>query len=101
MDMKKMMKQAQQMQMRLQKAQAEVADMTAEGTAGGGVVKVTVKGDMTVQSVHIEKIVIDPDDTEMLEDMVTVAVNDAFRAMNEIAQAHINQATGGMQIPGM
>ncbi|MGI6534902.1 MAG: YbaB/EbfC family nucleoid-associated protein [Eggerthellaceae bacterium] len=101
MDMKKMMKQAQQMQARLQKAQAEVAQMTAEGTAGGGMVKATVKGDMTVQSVKIDKIVVNPDDTEMLEDLVVAAINDAFREMNEIAQQHIDAATGGMQIPGM
>ena len=101
MDMKKMMKQAQQMQARLQKAQAEVAQMTAEGTAVGGMVKATVKGDMTVQSVKIDKIVVNPDDTEMLEDLVVAAINDAFREMNEIAQQHIDAATGGMQIPGM
>lgn len=101
MDMKKMMKQAQQMQARIQKAQAEVAEMTAEGTAGGGMVKATVKGDMTVESVSIDKIVVNPDDTDMLEDLVVAAVNDAFRAMNEIAQAHLDEATGGMSIPGM
>ena len=101
MDMKKMMRQAQKMQMQLNKAQEEVAEMTCQGSAGGGMVKATVKGDMTLVSVEISPIVVDPEDVEMLQDMVVAAVNDAMREMNEVASAHINAATGGMGLPPM
>ena len=101
MDMKKMMRQAQKMQLQLNKAQEEVAAMTCEGSAGGGMVKAVVKGDMSLVSVEISPIVVNPDDIEMLQDMVVAAVNDATRNMNEIANAHIAAATGGMNIPGM
>lgn len=101
MDMKKMMRQAQKMQLQLNKAQEEVAAMTCEGSAGGGMVKAVVKGDMSLVSVEISPIVVNPDDIEMLQDMVVAAVNDAMRNMNGIAEAHIAAATGGMNIPGM
>ena len=100
MDMKKMMRQAQKMQMQLNKAQEEVADMTCEGSAGGGMVKATVKGDMTLVGIEISPIVVN-DDVEMLQDLIVAAVNDAMREMNEVATAHINAATGGMNMPGM
>lgn len=99
MDMKKMMRQAQRMQMQLNKAQEEVASMSCEGSAGGGMVKAVVKGDMSLVSVEISPIVVNPDDVEMLQDMVVAAVNDAMREMNAMAQAHIDAATGGMNLP--
>jgi DNA-binding YbaB/EbfC family protein len=99
MDMKKMMRQAQRMQMQLNQAQAEVQQMTCEGTAGGGMVKAVVKGDMSLVSIEISPIVVTPDDVEMLQDLVVAAVNDAMRSMNEMAQAHIDAATGGMNLP--
>lgn len=99
--MKAMMRQAQQMQKKLDQAQNEVAEMTYEATAGGGMVTAVVKGDMSVQSIEINPIVVDPDDVEMLQDLVVAAVNDAFLGMNEVASRHINEATGGMGMPGM
>ena len=99
MDMKKMMRQAQRMQMQLNKAQEEVQQMTCEGSAGGGMVKAVVRGDMSLVSVEISPIVVIPDDVEMLQDLVVAAVNDAMRSMNETAQAHIDAATGGMNLP--
>ena len=101
MDMKKMMRQAQMMQKQLNQAQAEVQQMTCEGSAGGGMVKAVVKGDMSLQSIEISPIVVIPDDVEMLQDLVVAAVNDAMREMNETAQAHIDAATGGMNLPIM
>ena len=98
MDMKKMMRQAQMMQKQLNQAQAEVQQMTCEGSAGGGMVKAVVKGDMTLVSIEISPIVVN-DDVEMLQDLVVAAVNDAMRAMNDMAQAHIDAATGGMNLP--
>lgn len=97
--MKKMMRQAQRMQMQLNKAQEEVAAMTCEGSAGGGMVKAVVKGDMSLVSVEISPVVVNPDDIEMLQDMVVAAVNDAMHSMNDMAQAHIDAATGGMNLP--
>jgi len=98
-DMKKMMRQAQMMQKQLNKAQEEVQSMTCEGTAGGGMVKAVVKGDMTLVSIEITPMVVNPDDVEMLQDLVVAAVNDAMRRMSETAQAHIDAATGGMNLP--
>ena len=101
MDMKKMMRQAQRMQMQLNKAQEEVQQMTCEGSAGGGMVKAVVRGDMSLVSVEISPIVVIPDDVEMLQDLVVAAVNDATRETNMVAQAHIEAATGGMNLPMM
>ena len=76
--MKKMMRQAQRMQMQLNQAQAEVQQMTCEGTAGGGMVKAVVKGDMTLVSIEISPIVVTPDDVDMLQDLVVAAVNETY-----------------------
>lgn len=101
MDMKAMMRQAQKMQAELAKAQDEIKDMTAEATAGGGMVKVVARGDMTVQSIAIDPAAIDPEDADMLQDMVCAAVNEALRAVSSQGSARINAATGGMKIPGL
>ena len=83
MNMQQMMRQAQKMQKELQKAQAEAAELTFEATAGGGMVTATAKGDMTITAISIDPDAVDPDDVEMLEDMVTAAVNEALRGVNE------------------
>ena len=101
MDMKAMMRQAQKMQVELAKAQEEIKSMTAEATAGGGMVKVVAQGDMTIQSIVIVPAAVDPEDTEMLQDIVTAAVNEALRAVSAQGSARINAATGGMNIPGL
>lgn len=101
MDMKKMMKQAQRMQAELAKAQDEIKDMTFEATSGGGMVKVVATGDMAIQSIEIDPEAIDPEDVEMLQDMVTAAVNEALRGVSEMSTQRLNAATGGMNIPGL
>lgn len=101
MDMKKMMKQAQKMQMELAKAQEEIKDLTYEATAGGGMVKAVALGDMSIESISIDKDAVDPDDVEMLEDMVCAAVNEALRGVGEISSTRLNSVTGGMNIPGL
>ena len=101
MDMKKMMKQAQCMQAELAKAQDEIKDMEFEATAGGGMVKVVANGDMTVDSIVIDPEAVDPEDVEMLQDMVAAAVNEALRGVSEISSQRLNAATGGLNIPGL
>ena len=101
MDMKKMMKQAQKMQMELARAQDEIKDMTFEATAGGGMVKAVALGDMTLQSIEIDKDAVDPEDFEMLEDLVVAAVNESLRGVGEARSSRLNSITGGMNIPGL
>lgn len=101
MDMKKMMKQAQKMQLELARAQEEIKDMSYEATAGGGMVKVTALGDGSVQSITIDPAAVDPEDVEMLEDMVTAAVNEALRGVGELSNQRLSSVTGGMNIPGL
>ncbi len=96
-----MMKQAQKMQAELAKAQEEIKDMTFEATAGGGMVKVVATGDMAVESVVIDPEAVDPEDVEMLQDMVAAAVNEALRGVSELSSQRLNAATGGMSIPGL
>ena len=96
-----MMKQAQKMQAELARAQEEIKDMTFEATAGGGMVKVVANGDMTVDSIVIDPEAVDPEDVEMLQDMVAAAVNEALRGGSEISSQRLNAATGGLNIPGL
>lgn len=101
MNMQQMMRQAQKMQKELQKAQAEAAELTFEATAGGGMVTATAKGDMSITAISIDPDAVDPDDVEMLEDMVTAAVNEALRGVNKLSSQRLNAVTGGMNIPGL
>lgn len=101
MDMKKMMKQAQKMQRDAAAAQEEIAAMTFEASAGGGMVKATATGDGAITSVVIDPTAVDPEDVEMLQDMVTAAVNEALRSASEAASARMNAIMGGMKIPGL
>ena len=96
-----MMKQAQKMQAELARAQEEIKDMTFEATAGGGMVKVVANGDMTVDSIVIDPEAVDPEDVEMLQEMVAAAVNEALRGVSEISSQRLNAATGGLNIPGL
>ena len=94
-----MMRQAQKMQAQLQKIQEELETLTVEGSAGGGVVKVTMTGKQVV-----ETITIDPEaaeDVELLQDLVAAAVNDAFNKTQEMAASKMSVITGGMNIPGL
>ena len=100
MDMKKMMKQAQKMQRDAAAAQQEIAAMTFEASAGGGMVKATATGEMAITDITIDPAAVDPEDVEM-QDMVVAAVNEALRAASEAANARMNAVMGGMKIPGL
>lgn len=95
------MKQAQKMQQRMLQLQEELATKTVEATAGGGMVAVTVNGKFEVLSLRIEKEVVNPEDVEMLQDLIVAAVNEGVRKAQEMASAEMAKITGGMQIPGM
>lgn len=96
MNMQAMMKQAQKMQEDMRKAQEEIAQMETTGTAGGGMVTVTVTGTSTVKSVAIKPEVVDPDDIEMLQDLVAAAVNEALAAAQQKSQSQMTAITGGV-----
>jgi DNA-binding YbaB/EbfC family protein len=99
--MGKMMKQAQQLQSKMLKLQEEMADKTVETTSGGGMVKVIANGRQQVLSIQIEKEVVDPDDVEMLQDLILAAVNDALIKSQEMATQEMSKLTGGLNIPGL
>jgi DNA-binding YbaB/EbfC family protein len=99
MDMNKMMKQARKMQAELAKAQEEVALLTAEASVGGGMVTAVASGDQTLQSITISPAVVDPDDVEMLQDLVLSAANEALRNAQELANARLSAVTGGLDLP--
>lgn len=99
MDMNKMMKEARKMQAELAKAQEEAALLTAEASVGGGVVKVVAGGDQTIRSITIDPSVVDPEDVEMLQDLVLTATNDALSQIAALANARINAVTGGLGLP--
>lgn len=101
MDMNKMMKQVAKMQADLVKAQEALADEEVEGTAGGGLVKVTVSGSGEFLGVKIDPSAVDPDDPTMLEDLVLAAVNEAQRAQQELAQSRLGPLTSGLGLPGL
>jgi nucleoid-associated protein EbfC len=95
-----LMKQAKQMQEKIQRTQEEVSKKTVEATAGGGMVTVTATGGMEVVSIKIEKEVIDPADAEMLQDLVAAAVNEALKKAQEMMNAEMAKITGGLGLPG-
>ncbi len=95
------MRQAQELQAKLAKAQQELAEATIEASSGGGAVKVTVNGQQQVLSVKISPEAIEPDDVEMLEDLVMTAVNEALTKAQEMAAKRMGKLTGGLNIPGL
>ena len=95
------MKQAQKMQTKMAAMQEELKNEQLESSAGGGMVKVKITGDVQVVSITIDPAAVDPEDVEMLQDMVTAAVNEAIRSAQELAAARMNDITGGMNIPGL
>jgi len=96
-----LMRQAQELQAKLAKAQQELSDMTVEASSGGGAVKVTMNGQQQIQSVKISPEVINPDDVELLEDLVLTAVSEATTKSRELATKHLGEITGGLNIPGL
>ena len=97
---KNMLKQAQQLQARLAKAQEELGSMTAEGTAGGGAIKAVVTGDQRLQSIKVNPEVVNAADVEMLEDLIMAAVNEGLEKSRTLASNHLGKLTGGLGIPG-
>jgi DNA-binding YbaB/EbfC family protein len=95
------MKQAKKMQERMMELQEELAGKTVEATAGGGMVAVTVNGKFEVLSLRIEKEVVNPEDVEMLQDLIIAAVNEGVRKAQEMSASEMAKITGGMQIPGL
>ena len=95
------LKQAQQIQARLAKAQEELESETVEASAGGGAVKVVANGKQTLESVTIDPAAVDPEDVEILQDMVLAAVNDALAKSQQLATERLGAITGGLKIPGM
>jgi len=96
-----MLKQAQKLQAKMMKMQEELAEKTVETAAGGGMVKVVANGKQQVLSIQIEREVVDPDDVEMLQDLILAAVNDALAKAQEMVSAEMSKITGGMNIPGL
>lgn len=96
-----MMKQAQQLQKKMMKMQEELGERTVEASSGGGMVKVVANGKQQVVSLDIEKEVVDPDDVEMLRDLVLAAVNDALQKSQEMVSQEMGKLTGGLNIPGL
>ena len=96
-----MMKQAQKMQAKMATMQEELKNEQLEASAGGGMVKVGITGDLQITSITIDPAAIDPDDVDMLQDMITAAVNEAIRSAQELAATRMNDITGGMNIPGL
>jgi len=96
-----MMKQAQKLQNKMVKLQEELAEKTIDASSGGGMVKVVANGKQQVVSIDIEKEVVDPEDVEMLQDLVLAAVNDALAKSQEMVSSEMGKLTGGMNIPGL
>lgn len=100
-NMSNVVKQAQKMQEEMEKVQAELEDKTVEATAGGGMVTVTANGKKEIVSLKINPEAVDPEDVETLEDLVTVAVNDAIKQADEMMAEGMSAITGGLSIPGL
>ena len=103
-DMNQMMRQVQQMQAEMAKAQESLKDEVVEASAGGGMVTVKVNGELEVLDLRIDPAAVDPDDLELLQEMVQAAVNEALRAAQEVAATKLGAVTGGlggMGLPGL
>jgi hypothetical protein len=99
--MSNLFKQAQEMQARLAQVQEELARRTVEASSGGGMVRVTVNGQFVCSSVKIDPAVVNPQETEMLEDLILAAVNEAVRRAREMVSEEMSKVTGGLKIPGL
>ena len=100
-NMSNVIKQAQKMQEEMEKVQEELEDKTVEATSGGGAVTVTVNGKKEIVSIKIQPEAVDPEDVETLEDLITVAVNDAVKQADEMMAEGMSAVTGGLNIPGL
>ncbi|CCO08539.1 YbaB/EbfC family nucleoid-associated protein [Desulforamulus hydrothermalis] len=100
-NMNKMMKQVQKMQQEMARMQEELANRTVEATAGGGAVKVVASGRQEIVSIAIKPEAVDPEDVEMLQDLLLAAVNEALRQSQEMVAKEMSKLTGGLSIPGL
>ena len=100
-NMGNMMKQAQQLQAKMAKLQEELSTKTVETASGGGMIKVVANGKQQLVSIQIEKEVVDPEDVEMLQDLILAAVNDALAKSQEMVSGEMSKLTGGLNIPGL
>jgi nucleoid-associated protein EbfC len=101
MSMGNLAKMAQQMQAEMARVQAEVEALIVETSAGGGAVKAVVNGRQEVVSVAIDPAAVDPDDVEMLQDLITTAINDGLRQVRKTAEEKMARVTGGLRLPGL
>jgi DNA-binding YbaB/EbfC family protein len=100
-NMQGMLKKVQKMQNQMLKLQEELKERTVEATAGGEAVKVVVNGSKNIVSLTIAPDAVDPDDVEMLQDMIVTAINDAMKKVDEMTESEMSKVTGGMKLPGM
>ncbi len=98
-NMQKQLAQVQAMQRQMEEVQAQVEEMTTSATSGGGAVNVTVNGAHQLTAIELKPEVVDPEDIEMLQDLIITATNEAFRQMDEIANNEMSKATGGLNLP--
>ncbi|WP_025028980.1 YbaB/EbfC family nucleoid-associated protein [Caldalkalibacillus mannanilyticus] len=100
-NMGNMMKQVQKMQKQMQEAQEALKEKTVQGTAGGGMVTITANGHKEILNIEIKPEVVDPDDIEMLQDLVLAAMNDALKQVDDLVAKDMGKFTGGLNIPGL
>lgn len=100
-NMQKQLQQMQAMQRQMEMAQAEIEEKEITTTSGGGAVSVTVNGKKEITNLTIDKEVVDPDDVEMLQDLIVAAVNEGMRQMEELSNEEMGKITGGLNIPGL
>ncbi len=100
-NMQSMIKQAQKMQEDMERVQAELAEEVTEVTAGGGAVKVEIKGSREILSIKLQEDVVDPDDVETLEDLIVAAVNEAIKTVDEKSNVAMSKVTGNLSMPGL
>lgn len=100
-NMQKQLAQMQAMQRKMESVQAELEEKEISATAGGGAVSVTVNGKHEICKVEIKPDVVDPDDVEMLQDLIMVAANEAMRQIHELSESEMGKLTGGLSIPGL
>lgn len=101
MDMSSIMQQAQQMQQKMREIQNDLAKKSITGSAGGGMVNVTVNGQGDILSVTIEKALLNPDEAQMVQDLIVSATNEAIRKAKELSKQELAQLTGGLNLPGL
>lgn len=100
-DMQKQLKQMQAMQREMEQSQAELAEREFTSTAGGGAVEVVINGNKEITKLNIDKDVVDPDDVEMLQDLLIAAVNEGMRQVDAVVEQEMSKITGGLGIPGL